>query len=779
MNPVMPAPRNEQSSAASSAAIVHEYVGMAQRSRWLILGCVAGSLVLAWSYCLIATKYYRGEALLVVEEPKILESVEGQKTANTVDDTFEQRLFLVQRQIMSLNFLSSIAKEFDLYPEARETGEEDTAVLTLAGSTLIERVKADPSIGAIGLHGIEAFTVSFMHPDPKTAMLVTTRIAEKFIEENNREREKDVESTVEFLDDELRRLKVDLEKKEEQISQFKTAHIGELPQQTDANLRALDRLEIEISALNDNIQRQSDKLALLDSAMHDYRLYGRQIPSLKSASIEAEPLFRRHKELKEKLVQLKAEYYDEYPDVLVTKEELRQIEAELIELNGPDAVRPDKSANDPYVQDVTKLQIEARNELNVLKRRQQMLLGEKKSHERRVESFPGVEQELLTLERDYANMKANYAMLLDKRLHARVTENLEKQRKSGKFRILESAGFPRAPVKPNKTKVLVLGFLFGCVLGVGVSVLRERLTPQFRRAEDVEVVIGPQLLAAIPDFSILWNPTKAQRNFPSASLGRRWGRIDESIENIDGCGDDRAITTRLQNYSATAYGTDRRFVAKLFPRSMAAEQYRVAAARLQLSSGGTGVAVVTSAIKGEGKTTTVMNLGYTLARDFGKRVLVVDCDFVYPELKCFLERPIQYGLIDYLRGDCKLEDATASFAEIPCWIMPAGVSEADPTELLKTDRLEWVLAQMRGKFDYVLLNAPPILPVATMNVLERHVDLLLLVVRANQTSQQVVKRALGSLRGAKPIQVILNAVANQSLPYYMNEYALVETRQRV
>jgi Mrp family chromosome partitioning ATPase len=171
---------------------------------------------------------------------------------------------------------------------------------------------------------------------------------------------------------------------------------------------------------------------------------------------------------------------------------------------------------------------------------------------------------------------------------------------------------------------------------------------------------------------------------------------------------------------------------------MAAEQYRVAAARLQLSSGGVGVAVVTSAIKGEGKTTTVINLGYTLARDFGKRVLIVDCDFVYPELKCFLERPTQYGLIDYLRGDCKLEDATSSFSEIPCSIMPAGMSETDPTELLKkTDRLEWVFAQMREEFDYVLLNAPPILPVATMNVLERHVDFLLLVVRANQTSQQV------------------------------------------
>ena len=71
-----------------------------------------------------------------------------------------------------------------------------------------------------------------------------------------------------------------------------------------------------------------------------------------------------------------------------------------------------------------------------------MLYAEKKSHERRIERFPGVEQELLTLERDYANMKSNYSMLLDKRLHARVTDSLEKQQKSGKYRILDSCISP-------------------------------------------------------------------------------------------------------------------------------------------------------------------------------------------------------------------------------------------------------------------------------------------------------------------------------------------------
>lgn len=226
---------------------------------------------------------------------------------------------------------------------------------------------------------------------------------------------------------------------------------------------------------------------------------------------------------------------------------------------------------------------------------------------------------------------------------------------------------------------------------------------------------------------------------------------------------------------------DRRFVAKLFPRSMAAEQYRVAAARLQLlnTAGAPMVVAVTSAIKGEGKTTTVINLGYTLSRDFGRRVLVLDCDFVYPELRAFLESPVRYGLIDCLRSDIPVQQAMSAFTDVPCWVMPAGESVADSNDLLRAGQLSRVLSQLREEFDYILINAPPILPVATMNVLESHCDFLLLVVRANLTSKQAVKQAIGSLRADRPIHVILNGVTSNSLPSYMLDYAVSESRVAV
>jgi succinoglycan biosynthesis transport protein ExoP len=744
----------------SGTAMMQMYVKIAWRSKWLILACITICVALAWSYCYFAPKYYQSETLIVAEEQKLLENVvQGPGEGN-----FDQRLFVIQRQIMSQDFLGEIVKEFSLYPkELEEDGESFAHSQALASAIKVERIKGDQIVTPI-----EGFTVSFMHHDPRTAFVVTARIAEKFIEENTQERAEVAEGALKFFDDELTRIKLELETKEQQITAFKKAHVGELPQHMDTSFRSLDKLEGEINSVSESIHRHSDRLAMVEKAMQEYRLYGRQNRAFMTGSMEPEPLFARLKELREKQIKLKAEFRDEYPEVILTKEELRHIEGQLVELYGPDAIKPDKTPRDPYLQDLVKQESEEKSELSLSKQRLEVLSASRRAHEKHVERSHEVEQDLLVLERDYGSMKANYATLLDKRLQARVAENMAKRKKSGKFRILEPARLPLAPIIPNRPKVLVLGLLFGCVLAVGLSVMRERLTPQFRGPEDVELLIGPQLLAAIPDFSFLWSQKKGVHYFPNPyqqkqSLG---GTVWPQLEV--------AGAKRPQRHPQNGSRYERRFVAKFFPHSMAAEQYRVAAARVQLlhTDASSRVVAVTSAIKGEGKTTTVVNLGYTLARDFGKRVLLLDCDFVFPELQYFSETPPKYGLVDCFRDNIPVEEAMTSFDDIPFWIMPAGEFGHGSTELLKTGPLERVLAQLREKFDYVLINAPPILPVATMNVLERHADLLLLVVRANLTSQDVVKRALGSLRASNPIHVILNCVPMQSLPYYMTEYAV-------
>ena len=768
-------PESAVSVEQTGLSTVRDYALIASRNKWIIAGAVALSLTLAWGYLLIATKYYQSQALIVAGERKGIDEV-----LNNGEDSekhFEKRLFLIQKQILSEDFLGAIVKELSMHGDGSDD-QGEVGWKALASMTKIERAMIDPAGGKGSQNLVDGFVVSFLHQDPKTAMQVTARIADKFIEENNREREKEIEGTGEFLEEELRLMKRELEKREENISSFKKSHLGNLPQQTDTNLRALDRAEAEITATNESLQRHSDKLGTLNQEVHLYRTTGQSsFRSGTTRSMEPDPLFRHLKELREKLVKLRAEFWDGYPEIILTKEEIRQTEEELTNVYGPDALRADKTMPlDPILQDLLKQQSEERTEIALLRQRLEQLRTTKSELERRLDRSPAVEQELLVLERDYNNLKNNYAMLLDKRLHTRVEENIGKRQKGGKYRILDRANLPRVPAIPNSARVLVLGLLFGCVLGAGLSVLRELLTPQFRSAEDVELLLaGPRLLAAIPDFSSLWRaanePVYAQTPvLPRPSSGMAMRSRSEIVPS------GQPLAERLGLHEI-----DRRFVAKMFPRSMAAEQYRVAAARLQLlnTTGAPMVVAVTSAIKGEGKTTTVINLGYTLSRDFGRRVLVLDCDFVYPELRAFLESPVQYGLIDCLRSDIPVQQAMSAFTDVPCWIMPAGEFVADSNDLLRAGQLNRVLSQLREEFDYILLNAPPILPVATMNVLESHCDFLLLVVRANLTSKQAVTQAIGSLRADKPIHVILNGVASNSLPSYMLDYAASERQVAV
>jgi capsular exopolysaccharide synthesis family protein len=210
-------------------------------------------------------------------------------------------------------------------------------------------------------------------------------------------------------------------------------------------------------------------------------------------------------------------------------------------------------------------------------------------------------------------------------------------------------------------------------------------------------------------------------------------------------------------------------VARRLPASIVAEQYRVAATQLSVLRAGqkTTIVAVTSAVKGEGKTTTVVNLAYTLAQDLGKRTLMIECDFKCPTLHRYTQIPSEPGLADLLSEEVPLEACLHSFGSVPCWVMPIGEFRNGSSELIKSQRLSMILTGLRERFDYILMNTPAILPLADMNVLVGLADLLLLVVRAGSTPQQVVKRALSRLSVANPDLMILNAVETRDLPSYM------------
>jgi polysaccharide chain length determinant protein (PEP-CTERM system associated) len=764
----------EPQSGPSGTVMLREFWSIGVRRKWAIISSIILSLTAAATFCALATKYYRSEALILVEEQKISqEYVKG-----VVDPGFEERFFAIQKQIMSRQLLGEIIDEFKLYPDIMEQKGPKAALTTMTKAVAVEMIDKVPGAKFTTRKSVDAFTISFSYPDPTTATEVTSRIASKFIEDNLKAHEQLAEGTTEFFDTELARTKSELERTDDEVKRFKSKHMGQLPEQVAANLSTLDRLQNDLKAVNETIQRLSDRIAMVDRAMQEFHKFGTTNGALIRSTSEPDPLYRRLKELKEKLVRLRAEFWEGYPEVLLTKEEIRQVELELMAVDGPNALKPGEKGEkplDPYLQDLKKQESEAKSELAVLKQRQDLLHAEKKVIEARVAKAPAIEQELQTLMRDYENMKGNYQALLGKRLNALVGESLEKRQKGAQFRILDPATVPIAPEWPNIPLILVVAFLFGGTVGVGIAVIQEQQNPQFRRPEDVEQAIGLRVLAVIPDFTIVWNPTTWKRFIPyyRPVSGRKEGGDEIDQKLIAG------PQLPVQGQSGLPFESN--IIVKHLPKSIVAEQYRVAATRLALDriEERSTIVCVTSAVQGEGKTTTVVNLGYTFARDLGRRTVLVDCDFKRPSLNRYAENASVPGLADCLRSGISVDDCLFGFPEVPCWIMPVGKCEDESNELLKANRLSGIFDQLRDRFEYIFINAPPILPLADMNVITGYVDVLLLVVRAASTPQHYVKHALNTLMTDKPIHLIFNAARGQNLPSYFHDYYMHSYKKKL
>ena len=485
-----------------------------------------------------------------------------------------------------------------------------------------------------------------------TAMKVTAKLASLFIEENLKVREQLVTGVSTFLEQELHDAKKALEAQEQAISQYKSKHIGLLPEQMEANLRSLDRLQADLNATDELTHSLTDKVSLVEKSIKEYEASGTtQGASGATATSHAgmDPLIGRLRELERNLTTLlAAEYTETYPDIVETRQEIKSVKKQLAAKYGDPAEEKDGDAAktfDPYLKELIKQRNELRVELSSVQDRRRRLAEHIREFEHRVEQTPSREQDMMILMRDYENMQKNYQALLDKRLNAHVAENLEKRQKGEQFRVLDPANLPQTLDKPNRLLIMALGLLGGCGLGVGLAIGLDQVNPTFKRREEVEMLPGIRVLAAIPNFHSRHHQLsqQAKSSLISADVGSPLPAVRAGWRYpswIAGAHNEEALSSQLN------------LVAKWQPHSIAAEQYRMAATRLMLSTEGRGSTVleVTSALKGEGKTTTVVNLGYTLARNLGKKTLLIDCDFRCPALHEYVTIPAQAGLIELLNG---------------------------------------------------------------------------------------------------------------------------------
>ena len=209
------------------------------------------------------------------------------------------------------------------------------------------------------------------------------------------------------------------------------------------------------------------------------------------------------------------------------------------------------------------------------------------------------------------------------------------------------------------------------------------------------------------------------------------------------------------------------------PQSAAAEAYRVIRTNLIFSAPGARGRIVLfgSANPGEGKTTTVANLAASLAQN-GARVLAVDADLRRPTLHRHFGLDHTPGLSDAVVGRSKLTEVVRATSVSGLSVIPCGYIPPNPAELLGSESLREVLHGLRKRYDWVLVDAPPILAMADTPVLCPFVDGLVLVVWSESSSRPALRRALDQLErvGGKLTGVVLNKVDLQRNAYYYGQH---------
>ena len=315
-------------------------------------------------------------------------------------------------------------------------------------------------------------------------------------------------------------------------------------------------------------------------------------------------------------------------------------------------------------------------------------------------------------------------------------------------KIVESSVVASTPSSPSYTKNTVLGFLLGALLAVMYLVVRELMNVAIRSEDDITQAFKYPVLAAVPDMEV------------TSKGGYYYG-----------------YGSKKPDPNAAKDGTKNRFIGGNISFA-AAEAYKLLRTKLQFSFAdeqNCRIIGISSALTGEGKSISALNLTYSLAQ-LDKRVLLIDCDMRRPTVAERLPINRSPGLSDYLSGQsnadtliqlCGIKGDERAFHAIA-----SGRTPPNPMELLSSARMKRTLELLREKYDYIILDLPPVGEVSDALVAAKLSDGMLLVVRQNYCDRVVLSDAIRQFEfvDAKLLGFVLNCTSNEGGSYRRKYY---------
>ncbi len=495
-----------------------DYLKIVLQRRWYALAVfllvAAATIAYAWRM----PNVYRSESRVMVGTAIIPQEYVRPSDRSSA----QQQIAAIRAAVQSRSFLERMIREFQLfgYGTSEDFSMEGT-VRALRGNIEIANTSQD------------TFTIAFSSTDPQRAQAFTKRMVETLIQSNTSSRKTKAIETDQFLDEQLRQTEQKLAEYEEKIKQFKMAHMGELPEQSEANMNALNRLDVQLASTENAIQQLHEKQKLLEIMAEDQKrmilltqdivVPQQNLIDMESESPESNPLLSRKEA---ELEALKLKYTSQHPDVVRLEREVRQLRQQLaMETEERDSGDADESM--PLAREEMTSQFETpgsladvvpspvnvemetiKNDIQRREKEREDILSQMKQLQGKLNLAPALEQELMIIAREHANLQKQYENLQNKKFQAQMTANLETNKNQDTYKVIDEANLPEKPSFPDRLQIVLMGLGAGFGLGIVAAFGREFLDTTLSDEEEVAAVLKLPVLATIAEV-----PAKEPRKF--------------------------------------------------------------------------------------------------------------------------------------------------------------------------------------------------------------------------------------------------------------------------
>lgn len=675
----------EGDQVRNKRSLLSEYLSIANRRKWLILGTVVAFLIAGLLVTLLMTPLYKTSAILEIQrENRNFAEVKGSEQAQaSADNEFYQTQYgllksraLAERIARSLRLGDDAAffEKFgvksseDMFENGRpiQTAAARAARIKAAGNLILARMDVEPERMS------RLVEISFTSPDPELSKRVVDAWSTNFIQSTLERRYSATSYARNFLEERLKQLRIRIDESERALVNYASQqNIVNIPGSTDSNGQTTGERSLvvdDLANLNRELAQATAERVTAESRLNSGGATKEQLDNSANSTLRT-----RRAELAADYARMLQQFDPAYAPAKALQAQIRSIDAAL---NG-EGSRVDAVLRQTYQASLS---------------RERQLTAQVNKLTGRVLDFRRRSIQYNILQREVDTNRQLYDALLQRYKEIGVAGGVG----VNNIAVVDDAEMPVAPDRPRPLFNMALALFAGLIVGGALALVFEQIDEGLTDPIEVEDALGLPLIG---------------------------------------------VTPKLSN--------DKPVVALDDPKSMLTEAYASIAANLGFatSHGIPRTLAITSARAAEGKSSTSYAIARSIART-SKSVLLIDADMRSPSVHVLLEQPLGEGLSNFLAGANDIDRLIRPTEIAGLSVVSAGPQPPSTPELLSGDRLRTLLERMGERFDHIVLDLPPVMGLADAPLIASQVEGTLVITAAHSTHKNVARLAIGRLRSA-------------------------------